>query len=39
VFLLHMNKESKSLETIGVGGSLDQESTPFAQVKKSYNPK
>jgi hypothetical protein len=27
------------LETIGVGGSLDQESTPYVQVKKSYNPK
>jgi hypothetical protein len=27
------------LETIGVGGSLDQESTPYVHVKKSYNPK
>ncbi len=27
------------LETIGVGGSLDQESTPCVQIKKSYNPK
>ncbi len=27
------------LETIGVGGNLDQKSTPYVQVKKSYDPK
>ncbi len=27
------------LEIVGVGGSLDRESTPYVQIKKSYNPK
>ncbi len=27
------------LETLGVGGSLDQESTPYVQIEKSYNTK
>jgi hypothetical protein len=27
------------LETITIGGSLDQESTFYVQIKKSYNPK
>jgi hypothetical protein len=27
------------LETIGIRRSLDQETTPHVQVKKSYNPK
>jgi hypothetical protein len=27
------------LETIGVAGSLDQKSTPYVQLERSYNPK
>ncbi len=38
MFILHMVGDLNLLKTIGIGRSLDQESTTYVQIKKSYNP-